>query len=199
MQLVYGNKRFYGLHEAEKIWAKQGGSKWQGANFLAVYMQLTDEQMEAEFVLENSNRTRASIYEDQLTVRAELAKNKSWDDIALLLKQPKQEVLRTHRPLTEAHIAVVQSFSAGAVSRAKVLRIVQTVKLEYQAGALEDESIVPARPAKQQTIKVADVPRESIAALINYANLKGASPDDMPRHVKAVSQWFQGLPAEGTR
>ena len=43
-------------------------------------------------------------------VRFELRKNADWAEIALLLNTPVKELRRTHEPLLEAHLAVVQAF-----------------------------------------------------------------------------------------
>lgn len=194
LELVYGNRRFYGLEEAEKIWAKTHNKKFAGANLLAIYKDLSDAEMAMEFELENANRARPSILEDHLTVRALIAQNQEWKEIAKRLVQPEKEVRRTHNPLLEAHLAVVGAYSAGSVPRGKVLRIISTINdKKTQVDALEDDSLIPAKPTKQKKDKLTAPPADALRELLNF--IRDLNESDIvgllaaKRHEESLREW----------
>lgn len=189
LELVYGNRRHAALLEAQRIWDERGdrGAK---AKLLAVYQALSDEEMEITFVRENSARARTSIYEDQLTVRSELRKNSDWESIALLLNTPVKELRRTHEPLLEAHLTVVQAYSAGAINRSRVQRIVKvSASLDKQVECLDDDSALPEPPKQRKRTYVDEIPMDAIDSLL-------ARMPNVPEYGQ-IASWVKTLRGAG--
>ena len=183
LELVYGNRRWHALKAAQEIAAKNGMEPI-GGRMLAVYAALkSDDEMEEVFVRENAARAKTSIYEDQLTIRAALKRLDTWSEIASTLVQPEKELRRIHEPLTEAHLAVVQAFSAGTINRSRALRIIKAApSVQAQTLALEDDDVVPKAPPKRKRVYLDEIPLEAIRSLA------AGEPSEGP-----VSKWLRGL------
>lgn len=185
LELVYGNRRHAALLEAQRIWDERGeqGAK---AKLLAVYQALSDEEMENTFVRENSARARTSIYEDQLTVRSELRKNADWAEIALLLNTPVKELRRTHEPLLEAHLAVVQAYSAGAINRSRLQRIIKVAPtVDKQVECLDDDAALPEPPKQRKRVYLDEIPLDAIDRFL-------AQMPNVPEHDQ-IASWVKTL------
>jgi len=191
LELVYGNRRLYALLDAMKQ-AMADVYDFEplpaSAKLLAVHRPYSDEEAERAFVSENANRARTSVYEDHLTVRARLKQGMTWEDLASDLHQPEKELRRTHEPLRNAHMAVVQAYSAGSITRGYLLRVIK-LDIKQQPDALEDESLVPAAPKRVTSdvkILLNDVPVKEIQAIV------GGNLD--PDNVAPVRRWLKALP-----
>jgi hypothetical protein len=194
LETVYGNRRLYGLIEAMKIWDKNPKVRERvmgedPIRLIAMHRRMTDEEAEAEFVDENSNRAKTSIYEDHLTVRARLKRNQTWGEIAHRLRMPEKELRRIHNPLTEAHLAVVLAFSEGSITRHELMQIAKLDMLK-QAEALENPSMVPKAAPRKQAPKPAQMP---MAELIDIANHCSNGGPTISRKAGVVLEWLKGM------
>lgn len=194
LELVYGNRRFYGLHEAVKIWQKTGKlDEMLGdvkPRLIAMYRSLSDDEAEASFVDENANRARTSIYEDQLTIRARLKRGQSWDEIAERMKIPEKEMRRIHTPLNDAHMMVVMAFSEGSINLSQVNRIIK-LDLGQQPKALEDPKLLLPTEKKEPRAKryaVADMPIDPIRKLAEKLQ-----QGDLRKEAMEVLKWIEAV------
>lgn len=198
LETVYGNRRLYGLIEAMKIWDQNPEKKKKvlgdvPARQLAMYRTMKDEEAAQEFEDENYNRRQPSIYETQLTVRKWLERGQTWDEIAERLHLPEKELRRLHNPLTEAHLAVVQAFSEGEITRSRLMQITK-LDVMQQAQALDKPEIIPKKPPRERTIKLSEIPIDLLTSLATFcATGKASDMDAIRKNGKLALDWAEKL------
>ena len=185
LEVVYGNRRLHALLEAMKIWRDRGETVLLQSRIRCIYERVSDADMKRSFVAENANRSRTSVFEDQLTVRDMIGGSMTWDEVAAELVVPVREVRRIHEPLLEAVQPVLRAYSDGVISLSRAAKIAKMPHAKQEAAISEPAPAKAPKP-KRAMYDAAKVPVAALKAAALKAGERGSGP---------ISDWLASIGA----